>query len=573
MERGSEAVANREGRFGGSRAVLEIGLIAAIALAVRLVDLGYPPFVDEMHHLLAAGSLLDTGAPTLHEGLEYTRGLWFTYLVAGTMGLFGRSLEIARLPAVLSGVLLVCLLFAWLRARVGRIAAWTAGLLLCFAPIAIYLSQQARFYSLHGLAFWLGVFGLYRLLERTDSPLRRLWVALGSTAAFVLAYHLQITTVIGLAGVATFVVLVESPRMFDAVRRSPHRWPTAGALVVVVALAIVAATVLGAVDFLIDRATRVDFWALQRARNPRFYHWLLHDQYNFLWVLFPVAVLLAVAKRWKPGLLFTVVFGVAFVGHSIAAWKSERFLFYAMPALFAVWGMAAQEMLPWLVDRLRERGRSSLGRVPVVARRVLVGLAVFSALAFAATGPTAYTTTRRIFLQGAEWSRPPGHTGEWYRGHPDWEVAVTHLAPLVDSVQVVVGEPDMKLIYYLGDLDYILYAGNLTGLSSESGSAEMKPEFTAWSKVGRPLMSRPESVEIIMTCYATGLLVAEEHVWGWRWGVPGETAEFIERNMQPVDLPDETGILAFRWEQPEPEPAASARCEQLEQTRREAPVE
>ena len=573
MERGSDAVANREGRYGGSRAVLEIGFVAVVALAVRLVDLGYPPFIDELHHLLAAGSLLDTGAPTIHDGGAYMRGLLFTYLVAGSIGLFGQSLEVARLPAVLSGVLLVCLLFAWLRARVGRVAAWTAALLLCFAPISIYLSQQVRFYSIHGLVFWLGAFGLYRLLERTDPPLRRLWIGLGSTAAFLVAFHLQITTVIGLGGVALFVFLVESPRVFGAVRHSRHRWPIAAATAVVVGLVVVGAATVGAADILLDRAARVDFWALDRAGNPRFYHWLLNDEYSFLYMLFPLAVLLAVANRWKAGLLFTAVFGVAFVGHSIAAWKAERFLFYAMPAFFAVWGMAAQEMLPWLWDRLSARGRASLGRVPAGARRALVGLALLCALAFAATGPTAYTTTRLIFLQGGEWSPPPGHTGEWYRGHPDWEAAVPHLSPLVDSVQVVVGEPDMKLVYYLGDLDYILYAGNLVGLSSRTGPAEMNPEFTAWPKVGRPMLSRPESVEIIMTCYATGLLVAEEHVWGWRWGVPRETAEFIEGNMRPVDLPEGTGIVAFRWEQPEPEPAASARCEQLERTRREAPVE
>lgn len=572
MERGSDAVKDRRGRFSGSRAGLEIGFIAVVALAVRLVDLGYPPFIDELHHLLAAGSLLETGVLTIHDGGAYTRGLLFTYLVAGSMGLFGQSLEVARLPAVLSGVLLVCLLFAWLRARVGRIAAWTAGLLLCFAPISIYLSQQVRFYSLHALFFWLGVFGLYRLVDRTDPPSRRPWVGLGSAAAFLFAYHLQITTIIGLAGVALFVFLVESPRIFDAVRRSRHRWLIAGATGVGIGLLVAAATLAGAVDILLDRATRVDFWAVERAGNPRFYHWLLTDQYSFLYVLFPFAGLLALANRWKAGLLFTVVFGVALVGHSIAAWKAERFLFYAMPAFFAVWGMAAQETLPWLWDRLSDRGRASLGRVPAIGRRTLAGLALFCALAFAATGPTAYTTTRLIFLQGVDWSRPPGHTGEWYRGHPDWEAAVPHLSPLVDSVQVVVGEPDMKLVYYLGDLDYIIYAGNLVGMSSGAEPVRMNPEFTAWPKVGRPLMSRPESVEIIMTCYATGLLVAEKHVWGWRWGVPRETAEFIEQNMRPVELPDDTGILAFRWERPEPEPALSARCEQLERTRREAPV-
>lgn len=269
--------------------------------------------------------------------------------------------------------------------------------------------------------------------------------------------------------------------------------------------------------------------------------------------------------------MFAVVFGVAFIGHSIAAWKAERYLYYAMPAFFAIWGLAAEETLPWLWRKLEDRVRSPLGGLPVGLRRGFIAMGFLVAFLFAATGPTAYTTTRLIYLQGRDWSPPRGYTGEWYRGHPDWVAATPHLASVADSVQVIVGEPDMKLIHYLGDVDYILYAGNLAG-KSRGESIEMAPEFTTWPKVGRPLMSRPESVEIIMACYATGLLVAEKHVWGWRWGVPHETAEFIEQHMQVVDLPEASGVLAFRWHSPEPQESAP-RCDELRRTRREAPVE
>lgn len=571
MQGGQDVVPKRSVRFGGLRAGLELAIVAGIALAVRLVDLGYPPFIDELHHLLAAGSLVETGSLTIHEGVEYGRSWLFTYLVAGFLAVFGQSLEVARLPAVLAGALLVCLVFAWLRAEAGRIAAWTAGLLLCFAPISLYLSQQVRFYSLHALAFWVGTFGVYRLLAREDPPARRLWIGLACLAAFLFAFHLQITTVIGLGGVGSFALLVAAPRMLDAARRRRQRWLIVGGATVAVGMALGAAALLGVFDFLIDRAMRVDFWGLDRADNPRFYHWLLNDEYSFLWNLFPVAVLLALVNRWRAGLMFAVVFGVAFVGHSIAAWKAERFLFYVMPAFFAIWGLAAAESLPWLWRRLEDRARSTLGRLPLAPRRGLIALSFVVALGFTATGPGAYTTARLIYLEGRDWSPPRGHAGEWYRGHPDWESAVPHLAPLVDSVQVVVGEPDMKLVHYLGDLDYILYAGNLAGMSRDGESIEMAPEFTIWRKVGRPLMSRPESLEIIMSCYATGLLVAEKHIWGWRWGVPRETAEFIEQHMRVVDLPEESGVLAFRWEGTEP--AESDRCDQLERIRREAPVE
>lgn len=570
MQRGSDVAGSPSSRVGVSYARLEVGLVTLIAVAVRLVDLGYPPFVDELHHLLAAGSLVESGSLTIHDGVEYARGWLFTYLVAGFIAAFGQSLEIARLPAVLAGALLVSVVFAWLRAEAGRIAAWTGALLLCFAPISLYLSQQVRFYSLHALAFWIGTFAVYRLLARRDAPARRLSIGLAALAAFLFAFHLQITTVIGLAGVVLFSLIEAGPRLLGVVRRSPYRWLIVGVAIVAATMVLTAAAMLGVFAFLVDRAFRVDFWGLDRADNLRFYHWLLNDEYSFLWTLFPIAVLLALANRWRAGLMFTVVFGVAFVGHSIAAWKAERFLFYAMPAFFAIWGLAAQETFPWLWQRLEDRGRTTLGRMPAGLRRGLVVLGILGALAFAATGPTAYTTSRLIYLEGKDWSPPRGFTGEWYRGHPDWAAAAPHLASLADSVEVVVGEPDMKLVYYLGDLDYIVYAGNLAGMSRDGQSVEMAPEFTAWRKVGRPLISRSESVEAVMTCYRTGLLVAERHVWGWRWGVPRPTADFIEQHMQPVELPESSGVLAFRWESPETE--VSARCDRLRQLRSKAPV-
>ena len=566
MQGGSGGATESGSRSGDYRAVLELVLVGAIALAVRLVDLGHPPFIDELHHLLAAGSLLENGTLAIHDGVEYLRGRPLTYLVAGFFAVFGQSLEVARLPAVISGVLLVCLLFAWLRAEAGRTAAWIGALLLCFSPIALYLSQWVRFYTLHALLFWLGCYGVYRLHTRPTPLPRAVLVGLATLAAFLAALELQVTTVVGVGGVVLFAALVQAPRLIGAARSKERRW-----FVVVVALVALAAAVglvgLGVVDWLIDRARRVDVWALDRADNVRFYHWLLSEQYGFLWLLFPLAVLLALTGRSRrAALLFVSVFGVAFVGHSLSAWKSERFLFYAMPAFFAVWAIAAAEAAPRLWQRLVTGARSALEQVPAMSSRPVIGLAVIAAAGFALSGLPAYTTTRVIYFERADWTPPPDHKGERYRGHPDWERAAPVLAAIGDSVEVLIGQPDMKVIYYLGDADYLLEAGYLVAIGSRYAEPEVHPEFSMWSKVGRPLVSTPESIALIVNCHTTGLLVAEEHVWNWRWAVPRATAEFIEQNLQAVDLPDDTGILAFRWETSDVED--SARCDSI---RRERP--
>ncbi len=525
----------------------ELALITALAFGVRLVDLGHPPFVDELHHVLAAESLLERGEPAIHDGVPYTRGLLFTYIVAGFFQLFGEGLTVARWPAVLAGTGLVALFFFWLRRVAGRPAAWIGALLLCFAPISLYLSQWARFYTLHALFFWIGAFAIYdltvRIQERRASRRRSLAVGAVAAISLVLAYHLQVTTIAGLAGILVFTTLVAVAPSLRRLSKEPRAklWIAAGAAALGVLLA--GAGALGLPEWVLERFERVDVWALGRAENPRFYHWLLTDQYGFLWVLFPVAGLVAFIARWRAALFFGSVLLVALLAHSAAAWKAERYVFYAMPALFALWGIAVGELLPRLLALLRERLSSVLpaswpGWIP----RLLVLGSVAVALLFAMTGLPAYTYTRQIYLSGdSSWERPPDHLGEWYRGHADWAAVQDRLRQLANQAEVVVAEPDLKAVYYLGDLDFVLYASFVDVPWGPNG------EFGNWWKVGRPVVGRPESLARIHECFRSGLVVAERHVWGWSGGVPEPTAEWIAAHAEPVELPESAGLLAYRW--------------------------
>lgn len=546
----------------------ELGLVLLLALTVRLVDLGFAPFIDEMHHVLAARSLLETGSTAIHEGVPYQRGLVFTYLVAGFFALFGESLLVARIPAVLAGTLLIGLFFFWIRARAGRTAAWTTALLLCFAPIAVYLSQWVRFYSLHALFFWLGVIGTYRLATRPEPWRRKGWVLGGTVLAFLLALSLQVTTVGGLAGLALFLAVIAAPRFVRAFRHRGRAWLLTGAAAAAVLVAIAIAWAFGAVDWLLHRMAAVDVWALGRADNPRYYHWLFGQTYGFLWHLFPFAALVALARHRRLALLLLCIFVVVVGGHSIAAWKAERFVFFVLPAFFGIWGLAVGEALPALGARIRALGPGVNGG-PGLVRRGVVVVVLGVALLFAVVSIPGYRYTRQMLLHGDAWSPPPGHLGEQYRGHPDWAGAAPLLEPLVDGAATVIGQPDMKVVYYLGDLDYVLSASYLAR-ATRTGVGETRPEFTVWRKVGRPLVSQPGSIELIMSCNATGLLVAEEHVWGWSGGVPRATADYIEAHAEPVDLPGALKIRAFRWDASEPE--RSERCDAVNQARREAPI-
>jgi hypothetical protein len=191
---------------------LEVLLLAAIALAVRLIYLDHAPYIDELYHALAARSLLDDGTLHINGERPYTRAWALTYVVAGLFWFFGDSLVVGRIPAVVAGIALVVALFLWLRSVATGAAAWIAAILLCFAPISIYLSQQVRFYTLHAFFFWLGAFAVYA--ASTSAPRRNrrtAWLAAGAGACFVVAFHLQPITAVGVAALALWLALRHGP--------------------------------------------------------------------------------------------------------------------------------------------------------------------------------------------------------------------------------------------------------------------------------------------------------------------------------------------------------------------------
>jgi len=85
-------------------------MVFLFAFLFFLINLDRPPHPDELHHVLAAQQLLESGRPIIGEG-EYWRGILHTCLVAVSYELFGEGLASARMPAVLAVGLTVLTLF------------------------------------------------------------------------------------------------------------------------------------------------------------------------------------------------------------------------------------------------------------------------------------------------------------------------------------------------------------------------------------------------------------------------------------------------------------------------------
>jgi uncharacterized protein (TIGR03663 family) len=115
--------------------------LVALALAVRLLDLGDRPFHhDESQDAYFSYLFRTTGDyeydPLLHGPLRF-------YLTAAFYVLLGDSDTTARLAPALMGTLMVALPYG-LRTQIGRAGAFAAGLLLAFGPSYLYFSRFAR---------------------------------------------------------------------------------------------------------------------------------------------------------------------------------------------------------------------------------------------------------------------------------------------------------------------------------------------------------------------------------------------------------------------------------------------
>jgi hypothetical protein len=516
---------------------LEVLLLGAITLAVRLVYLNHAPYIDELYHALAARSLLQDGTLLINGEVPYTRGWGLTYAVAGLFWFFGESLVVGRIPAVVAGVGLVIALFVWLRSVAAVSAAWIAAILLCFAPISIYLSQQVRFYTLHALFFWLGAFAVYAASTPAPGRTRRkAWLAAGAVACFVVAFHLQPITAIGVAALALWLALRHGPELV--------RWVGAGGrkralLATGVLLAAGALLVTAGAGGLVSRGlammANADMWAAGAADNYWFYFRNLGGQYATLWTLFPLGVLIAASRFRTPALFLTTIFVAAFVFHSVAAWKHERYLFYVLPAFFGVWGLAAAVALPWLRQRF-DALLSGVMHLPRPAATAAFVAVLGVATLWAAVGNTATLFTYRMLTTSdAEW-----RLSRAYRGEADWQAALPILRAEAEASDIIVASSMLKALYFLGRLD--------VGLSlNEMLRGVDRSEFSVASMEGAPVISSAASVATLHGCVASGLVIADQRNWRTAWGVPPATADYIDATFERLPVPEALGVLAFRW--------------------------
>lgn len=527
---------------------LAASLVFLLSILVRLADLGQLARFDELYTLLSARGWLSDGVPHIADGI-YDRAEAYTVFIGWWLALFGDNLIVARLPSVLFGSLLAVAVFLWTNAVAGRAAAWIAGLFVAFASISVEMSQYARFYTSHALAFWFGAIGLYALgTGQLVGTFARIAVAAGTALSLLCALYLQILTLMGAVGLGIWLsgVVLLSERLRPHYR-SKRFCGLLGAGVLVASLLAVVVLTSDPGEMFLQQYLRTPLHLIHHEDQFYFYHLHMIERYPTLWPVFPFLALIAVAARPQPSIFAICVFSAVLAIISFGGMKGWRYLFFALPFLFVVWAIALASLWPALRDAVTTAMASALPPVNPGLKRILswsliVGSCVFLILS---NGSSARTLLRPLGI----------HLGEGFSAN--WPGALPILEPLVDEADVVLTSHELHMLYYLGRADIVVSKERLAEFS--------ETEFARDQRTGLPVVSRPESVARIVDCFASGVLVTDT-IKGWQAPtvIDADLSHLIERRMTPIALPARSKLRAFEWQTESPDRFACARIPSYE---------
>ncbi|MGI9418371.1 MAG: hypothetical protein ACR2RA_11095, partial [Geminicoccaceae bacterium] len=283
-------------------------------------------------------------------------------------------------------------------------------------------------------------------------------------------------------------------------------------------------------------------WAAASRNHFWFYHALLTLYYPTLWSLTGIAVLIAMAHRPRPVGFCLAIFLPAFVLQSLGGMKHLRYLYYVMPFLFVIWGVALAHVVERFRPFLRDATDKTLDVLaPNLPRPALRNGLIGAALVFTLFANAANIKTLAM-LAGV--TVPPMTRA------PAWDVASETLEPWLEDA-VLLTTSEMETLYAFDRYDILISNSRMSelernnkGLLNENGIGEFSIDW----RTGRPVVSEPASVELIMSCFEKGVIVSNVYRWRFSPQLDDEVADLIEERATRVDLPPSSMITAYRWE-------------------------
>lgn len=342
-------------------------VLLALALALRLIDLGSRPFHhDESQDAYFSWLLFTQGEyaynPLLHGPLRF-------YLTTAMFAAFGASDTVARLAPALIGTAMVALPYL-LRRQIGRLAAFAAAVLLAVGPSYLYFSRFAR-EDIYIACITLAL--LVVVLRFLDAPRRHHPALMGALLAASFATKESTFITVFVAG--TFF----GPLALWQMRRSPGGWREAPLIRTVLSVGWEAwawgvasfwlvFTLLFTV-FLTDPGglwagihDGLAYWLAQQpvgrgGEPPGFYVFLLA---GVEWPVVALAAVGAVAVSRAPSTGRWLVVWMFVMSLAVYSWASEKFAWLVLHPLLPLILLAGMGVQALWAARERWAGRAGL---------------------------------------------------------------------------------------------------------------------------------------------------------------------------------------------------------------------
>jgi hypothetical protein len=492
-----------------------------VLLAVRVID--HAPHYDELLHMLSARGMLQTGQPTIADGV-YIRAELFTRAVAWSLGHFGDSLIVARLPALAGGALLVFIVGVWVARRAGMLTGALAAMIVCLIPSTLDVAVFARFYTVHAALMMLMFICSFEVMQ----PGRAVWVRVACVTMLpvfiVLGWHFQDTTIIAVGAAATAVLSLAAFDHWVTVRAFFRRRPalTIGTVVLAAIVAIGALWSRG----LFEQFRMSPLWAAGNVSRHQYYLVEFRKDLPLFWPMLPVltAVALAFSAQKRLALFCSVAAVSALLVHTFAAQKLLRYVFYLVPLMCVLWAIGLANSISLAV------GRDAAAKRDKSRQRSAIAIALLAiAILLSQEGARALN-----LLAG----RDAGPGGRPFATEPDWTSLVPGLAPIARTADSVVTSNSMKALFYLGRYDYELNATIVP-------ETETRAEFGRDRRTGRQAIGTAESIRKVLERPGSTLVVIEASKIGRSSGVSTEAFSVIESHCDELSLPEGSGVRAW----------------------------
>lgn len=169
--------------------VITLSVIVIFGFILRIFHLGDQSYwIDEGFTLNAVLETLEKGYPILDSGKPYSRELLNTYLIAGSVKLFGFNPWAARIVSVLFGTGFIALIYFFVKKLFqNKKLALLSSFLVSVSYWEIAWSRQSRMYVVLQFFFFLSLYLFWGLLEKFSW--RRSFLFIATTMCAIYSHH------------------------------------------------------------------------------------------------------------------------------------------------------------------------------------------------------------------------------------------------------------------------------------------------------------------------------------------------------------------------------------------------